>query len=170
MNRLRRFQMKRNMVVAIAIVSVLLFGSSQGNAMGTLPEEHGTVTGRTLSVVHGHPGALSGSPDSSYKPPQPAIAAKEKLYWLCINDANKQRLFSTESDTKGNYRIVLPTAKCYVEPAATHVHDLQQINGSNETIIRTLFPPWRINSDQYLKIEKQKVYNVDVEARILFVD
>jgi hypothetical protein len=149
------------------------YGHQVVGAMGMGPKEYGTVTGRTLSAVHGHPGALRGSPDPNYKPPPPAIAGKEKLYWLCVTDAGRQSLMSTESNPGGNYTITLPPGRCYVEPAATHAQDLSRIEDGprrDDAIVRALFPQWRLNSENYLKVEKQKTYTMDVEARILFVD
>jgi hypothetical protein len=137
-------------------------------------QELGTVSGTTLFVVKGHPGALMGKPDPNYKAPEPQIAPNEKLFWVRIDRENAHRLFVARSDGQGKFQIDLPPGDYCVEAASMHEVDLRQVpsqqRDNEEVLLKLLFPPWRLEGKPDLKIEKGQTYRMDVEARALFVD
>jgi hypothetical protein len=133
----------------------------------------GTITGVTLSVVRGHPGALAGRPVAGYKAPEPAIASGEKVFWLHVGGDKGKRLFAANSDDEGKFKIELPPGEYFAEPASMHPElrrlSLQQ-RDDEETLINILFPQWRLQGKPDVKVEKGQYYKFDVEARALYVD
>jgi hypothetical protein len=156
--------------VIIAALLLVLIGSTELPAQ----QEFGMVTGVTQFVVKGHPGALIGKPDPNYRAPEPKIAPNEKLFWVRIDKEKGHRLFVTQSDENGMFRIDLPLGNYCVESASRHEVDLKRVplqrQNDEETLIRILFPSWRLDGKPDIIIEKGQLYRMDVEARILFID
>jgi len=157
-------------IVIVAALFVVIAAFAEPPAQ----QEFGTVTGVTLFVIKGHPGALIGKPDPNYKAPEPKIAPNEKLFWLRIDREKGHRLFVTQSNGDGIFKIELPSGEYCVEPASLHEADLKRVapqqRDDEGILVSMMYPSWRLDGKPDLKIEKGQLYKFDVEARILFID
>lgn len=140
------------------------------------------VSGKTLMVVQGHPGALRGKPEPGWQTPEAEVVPRVPLYWIRIDNENGHRLFYTVSDDNGTYRISLPTGKYRVENPERHKWQIQQLkNNKRDTekalILVLLFDmELKQNGDLFFKgtpdydFIEGRSYSADIEARILYVD
>jgi len=140
----------------------------------------GTVTGRTVSIIQGHPGALMGKPDPNWKPPPPQPMPNSVVYWLRLDLETGQRLFSSISDANGAFSIHLP-AGCYLSRSAEQSLKQKQVDvtrlGQEETIA-LLFPGYEaqgsgaeaIARGECLPVRFGETVEKEIAARVLFVD
>lgn len=132
--------MNMSKVLAGVIACVLCVG---GYALTRGGVAEGIVEGMTIEVVKGWPGALSGRPDPLWKPPPIKAVGRAKLYWLKIDGEDGYKLFSTTSNRRGKFKIVLPQGKYLMASESEHRWELEDLrrDGKADTnsLIRTLF-------------------------------
>ena len=165
----------------IVLGAVLLGGCmTDGHAFGR--NRYGIVRGKTLSIVSGIPGALAGKPDPNWTPPEPSPAPNETLFWLRIDRENGHQLFSTQSNSKGNYKIKLPAGRYLMACASHHQWELDRLdNGKKDdpnTLIGLLFTVLRrddkgraiFDGEPGTEIKARGTQTIDIPAQIMFVD
>ena len=146
------------------------------------PREMAVVTGRTVFVIHGIPGALSGDIDPNWQRPDPEPQPNEKLYWLRVDRENENSLFPVESDENGGYRIELPPGQYLVASETFRGWELERRAKAGwtdtDTLIRALFDVWTYDEEDRpifmdepgMAIEAGQEYTQDVATSILCVD
>ena len=168
--------MRAAILLCVAVGAINIFTPQ---TFAEAPPGSAIVTGRTLSVIRGYPGALSGHPEPNWKRPEPEAAPGEKLFWLRIDWANGHQLFTTVSDSKGEYSIELPPGGYLVEPARPHQFELGRFGESDmRVLIRFLFRSYQMGENGPVvfygepgkELRSGKEYREDVDAIILFVD
>jgi hypothetical protein len=140
----------------------------------------GTVAGRTLFVVMGVPGALSGKVDPNYRPPEPMPVPHETLYWLRVDKNKGQRLFVIESDKKGRYSIDLPPGEYFMESASKHQWDMERLPKNRKSQVATIVSLYFPYANDYMQgkrtyqkpmaIERGTSYEKDIPSQVMYVD
>ncbi len=157
-----------------AVLLVYLLSSCAG--LSGQPNGYGTLSGKTLFVVQGHPGALSGHPAQNYKPPEPKAMPKQKIYLLRLDKEKGDQLFTAVSDEQGIYQIDLPAGEYLIEAASMHAIDLKRLSPQKandpQTVMKVVFPAWQDWRRRLpdVKIEEGGSYTRNVATDILFVD
>ena len=163
------------LLTSIALAATLALGCHS-------TQEMAVVTGQTVFVIHGMPGAISGDIDPNWERPEPEPQPNEKLYWLRMDRENGNSLYPVDSDENGDYRIELPPGQYLVASETFRGWELERREKAGwtntDTLIRALFDVWTHDEkgrpifmdEPGMTVEAGQVYTQDVATSILCVD
>lgn len=139
--------MLKNLALFIPLCLIMMAASCARDAT----QEYGMVTGETLFVVMGHPGAITGKPDPDWEPPKDRPVGNVLILFLRTDAGGLYELFSTVSSDEGQYSIELPPGD-YVIKCATEDHsNWEEAKGLGA----------RRNDDEYKRERLRQVFDLE---------